>query len=174
LRIGPAPATMPACNPRGARPTVHRFRLAAMTTIALERGGFSPWWPVVAAAMPVDTAIVPDGRPNGASIVLVVRRNDHSDRPRYRGHRSRPLTCTFAPPAGLEPAPCGLEVDPRPSMSCSLVLSALLSSGASASRYGPVMSRGTRRNDQRNDQAPVAMGCCACVCALSAGFGRML
>jgi hypothetical protein len=115
LRIGPAPATMPACNPRGERPTVHRFRLAAMTTIALERGGFSPWWPVVAAATPVDTAIVPDGRPNGASIVLVVRRNDHSDRPRYRGHRSRPLTCTFAPPAGLEPAPYGLEVDPPPS-----------------------------------------------------------
>jgi hypothetical protein len=71
LRIWPAPATMPACNPRGTRPTFHRFRLAAMTTIALERGGFSPWRPVVAAAMPVDTAIVPDGRPNGASIVLV-------------------------------------------------------------------------------------------------------
>jgi hypothetical protein len=48
-----------------------------MTTIALERGGFSPWLPVVVAAMPVDTAIVPDGRPNGASIVLVSRRNDH-------------------------------------------------------------------------------------------------
>jgi hypothetical protein len=31
-----------------------------MTTIALERGGFAPWRPVVVAAMPVDTAIVPD------------------------------------------------------------------------------------------------------------------
>jgi hypothetical protein len=40
-----------------------------MTTIALGRGGSSPWRPVVAAAMPVDTAIVPDGRPNGASTV---------------------------------------------------------------------------------------------------------
>jgi hypothetical protein len=59
LRIWPAPATMTACNPRGTRPTVHRFRLAAMTTIALERGGFSPWRPVVAAATPVDAAIVP-------------------------------------------------------------------------------------------------------------------
>jgi hypothetical protein len=71
LRIWPAPATMTACNPRGTRPTVHRFCLTAMTTIAMERGGFSPWRPVVAAAIPVDTAIVPDGRPNGASIVLV-------------------------------------------------------------------------------------------------------
>ena len=71
MRIWPAPATMTACNRRGTRPTVHRFRLAAMTTVAMERGGFSPWRPVVAAATPVDTAIVPDGRPNGASIVLV-------------------------------------------------------------------------------------------------------
>jgi hypothetical protein len=58
LRIWPAPATMPACNPRD-KTDGHRFRLAAMTTIALERGRFSPWRPLVAAAMPVDTAIVP-------------------------------------------------------------------------------------------------------------------
>src|SRR5215204_3194993 len=96
---------MSACNPRGGRATFQRVRLGAMTTIALVRGGFSPWRPVVAAAMPVDTAIVPDGRPNGASIVLVVRRNDHSDRPRYRGlwvprTSSVGLTCCFV--MGLE------------------------------------------------------------------------
>ena len=59
MRIWPAPATMTACNPRGTRPTVHRFRLAAVATIAPERGGFSPWRPVAAAAMPVATATFP-------------------------------------------------------------------------------------------------------------------
>jgi hypothetical protein len=33
-------------------------------------------------------------------------------------HTLKPLTCTFAPPAGLEPATYGLEVDPRPSGPC--------------------------------------------------------
>ena len=129
MRIWPAPATMSACNPRGARPTFHRFRLAAMTTIALVRGGFSPWRPVVAATMPVDTAIVPDGRPNRASIVLVVRRNDHSDRPRYRGlwvprTSSVGLTCCFV---------MGLEVrDDRQSWrsDCSTSSSASSSAGS--------------------------------------------
>jgi hypothetical protein len=56
----------------------------AMTTIAMEWGGFSPWRPVVAAAVPVDTAIVPDGRPNGASIVLVFAKDDHLTGPHTR------------------------------------------------------------------------------------------
>jgi hypothetical protein len=33
----------------------------------------------------------------------------------------KPLTCTFAPLAGLEPAPYGLEVDPPPSRLCCRV-----------------------------------------------------
>src|SRR5919112_1171382 len=86
----------------------------------------------------------------------------------------KPLTCRFAPLAGLEPAPYGLEVDPRLSMPCSLVLSALLRSGASSSGCGPVMSRGTWRNDQRNDQGSVAMGWRACISALGAAFERIL
>jgi hypothetical protein len=115
LRIWAAPATMTACNPRGTRPAVHRFRLAAMATIALERGRFSPWRPVVAADTRSTSRSFPMADLTEHALSCSLRRNDHRGRPRYNGHRSRPLTCRFAPLAGLEPAPYGLEVRHDPS-----------------------------------------------------------
>jgi hypothetical protein len=45
----------------------------------------------------------------------------------------KPLTSTFAPPAGLERAPYGLEVDPRPSMPYRRVPSSLVTSSGPSS-----------------------------------------
>ena len=64
----------------------------------------------------------------------------------------KPLTCMFAPPAGLEPAPYGLEVDPPPSMASRMVWSLLVKSVGSSSRYGPVTRCSAWRNDQGNDR----------------------
>jgi hypothetical protein len=66
---GPRPATTTACNPRGTRPMFHCFCLTAMTTIAMERAGSRRGGGWSLPAIPVDTAFVPDGRPNGASTV---------------------------------------------------------------------------------------------------------
>jgi len=44
------------------------------------------------------------------------------------GHTLTALTCGFVPPAGLEPATYGLEVDPPPSMSSRRVLFSLVRS----------------------------------------------
>jgi hypothetical protein len=70
----------------------------------------------------------------------------------------RPLTCPFAPPAGLEPATYGLEVDLRPSTSCRSVRFWLVRSGAPSRRCGPVALSEAWRNDRRNDQRPSCSG----------------
>ena len=49
------------------------------------------------------------------------------------GHELNALPYTFAPPAGLEPATYGLEVDPRPSMPSRWVPSSLVTSGGPSS-----------------------------------------
>jgi hypothetical protein len=64
----------------------------------------------------------------------------------------RPLTCRFAPPAGLEPATYGLEVDPRPSTPSRVVPSLLGRSGGSSSRCAPVGPSDARWNDRGNDR----------------------
>jgi len=66
-----------------------------------------------------------------------------------------PVTCGFAPLAGLEPAPYGLEVDPRPSTPSRVVPSLLVRSGGSSSRCAPVGPSDGRWNDRR---APVVRG----------------
>jgi hypothetical protein len=47
--------------------------------------------------------------------------------------RLKPLTCAFTPPAGLEPAPYGLEVNPTPSTPSRRVPSSQVRSDASSS-----------------------------------------
>jgi hypothetical protein len=135
LRIWAAPATMTACNPRGTRPTVHRFRLAAMTTMALERAGSRRGgrWSLPPCRSTPRSFSMADLTEQALSCSL--RRDDHPDRPRYKGHRSRPLTCTFAPLAGLEPAPYGLEVSHDPSAWCCLGASPQVESGWSSNQW---------------------------------------
>ena len=96
-----------------------------------------------------------------------------TNRESKQDNRLWPLTCGFAPLAGLEPAPYGLEVDPSSSRSCCRVPFSLVRSGGSSSRYSPVMRCCTWRNDQRNDQT------CSDVChvdrsgARRSQFGRL-
>ena len=53
------------------------------------------------------------------------------------GQRLKPLTCAFAPPAGLEPAPYGLEVKLALSSWCRPGASPQVESGPSSSRFDP-------------------------------------
>jgi hypothetical protein len=64
----------------------------------------------------------------------------------------KPLTCRFAPPAGLEPATYGLEVDPPPSKPCCRVPFWLVRSGSPSRWCGPVALNGTWKNDRPNDR----------------------
>ena len=54
-----------------------------------------------------------------------------------RVHVPNALTCTFAPLAGLEPAPYGLEVRHELSGWCSLGASSQVESGVSSGRFHP-------------------------------------
>jgi hypothetical protein len=67
---------------------------------------------VVAAAVPVDTAIVPDGRPNGASIVLVFAKNDHPDRPPIQRPLLKASDLHVCPPGRTRT--CNLRIRGRP------------------------------------------------------------
>ena len=80
------------------------------------------------------------------------RRNDQPDRNPLDDQHFRPLTCTFAPPAGLEPAPYGLEVDPRPSTPSHRVPFLLLRYGRRSRWCRPVAVRCAWKNDRRNDR----------------------
>ena len=64
----------------------------------------------------------------------------------------KPLTCTFAPLAGLEPATYGLEVDPRPSTPSPRLQFLLLRSGTSSAWWHSVVPGIAWGNDQRTDR----------------------
>jgi hypothetical protein len=68
------------------------------------------------------------------------------------GQRLKALTCTFAPPAGLGPAPYGLEVGSRPSTVSWRVPFSLLRSGPRSRWCTPVALGRSWRNDRRNDR----------------------
>src|SRR4029453_12689158 len=77
------------------------------------------------------------------------------DRPRYKGHRSRPLTCIFGAPGRTRT--CTLRIRSRPTTVHGVAHSVVLvvKSVGSSSRYGPVTRCSAWRNDQGNDHADV-------------------
>jgi len=56
------------------------------------------------------------------------------------GQMLKPLTCTFAPLAGFEPAPHGLEVRLAPSGRCYLEASTQVGSGPPSAQFDPSQS----------------------------------
>jgi hypothetical protein len=81
----------------------------------------------------------------GQSLLGRWRRNDQHDQRRHADTPSRPLTCSFAPLAGLEPATYGLEVRHAPSARWCPGASPQVGSGSSSNQC----HRGRLRDNDR-------------------------
>jgi hypothetical protein len=134
----PAPIPWPADRPIVLRPRVMRYHPAWQPGQAeIAAAGGADRRSAKNAAAPMDqsreahpcgaAAPLPRGGHElaGAFQVGTKLKDCHQGKRPASSGNFKPLSCTFAPPAGLEPAPYGLEVDPRLSMPSSLVLSAL-------------------------------------------------
>jgi hypothetical protein len=73
-----------------------------------------------------------------------------------QGQTRGALTCAFAPLAGLEPAPYGLEIRPSPSTWCYLETSPQIRSGPPSNRSRPGWSSNNNRI-AREIASPIAM-----------------
>jgi hypothetical protein len=143
--VQPGQALIAAVGGADRRPAQRRGRAVASIARSAPRRGCSAPRGCLARA----------GAPNSAPAVALTAARRSKGLPRSKHvHPIKPLTCGFAPLAGLEPATYGLEVDPRPSTPSPRMPFLLVRSDGSSSRCGPVTWCRAWRNDQRMTKVP--------------------